>query len=106
MRTLMAVLVLAVACGQRQVEVRTAPPSAAETSIHFTNNLSQAVNVYVAQNGTDMFVRQVGPNSTTDIPVPGVSAGSGATLKATLVDGTRSYSRNVTMASTVTWSVP
>ena len=35
------------ACGGRQVEVRTGPEPATDVSIHLTNNLSQAVNVYV-----------------------------------------------------------
>src|SRR5438128_1314001 len=102
-----ALLVTLVACGPRQAEVRTAPATTAETSLHFTNNLSQAVNVYVANNGTDMFVHQVQAKSTDDIPVPGVAAGTVVTLKATLVDGSRTYSRpNVSMTESVDWSVP
>jgi hypothetical protein len=104
---LVAGLVLLAACGPRQVEVRTAPSQTADVSLHFTNNLSQAVNVYVTQSGTDMFVRQVAANSTEHIPVPGVSDGSTVVLKATLVDGSRTYSRtNVVMTSMVNWSVP
>lgn len=102
--TLLATLV---ACGPRQAEVRTAPSTTAETSLHFTNNLSQAVNVYVSQNGTDMFVHQTQAHSTDDIPVPGVAAGSVVTLKATVVDGSRTYSRaSVSMTESVDWTVP
>jgi hypothetical protein len=102
-----ALLVTLVACGPRQAEVRTAPSTTAETSLHFTNNLSQAVNVYVSQNGTDMFVHQVAAKSTEDVAVPGVASGSVVTLKATLVDGSRTYSRaNVSMSESVDWSVP
>jgi hypothetical protein len=100
-------LVLLAACGPRQVEVRSAPSSTAETSLHFTNNLSQSVNVYVTQGNSDLFVRQVSSNTTEEIPVPGVSSGTMVTLKATVIDGSRTYSRaGVTMAQSVSWSVP
>lgn len=102
-----AVLVALAACGPRQAEVRSAPATSAETSVHFTNNLAQAVNVYVTQNGSDTFVHQVQPRTTYDIPVPGVAVGTVVTLKATLVDGSRTYSRpNVEMTESVNWSVP
>ena len=42
-------LVAASACGPRQVEVRTAPPTtttAQGNAVQLTNNLSQAINVY------------------------------------------------------------
>ena len=95
------------ACGPRKVEVRTAPTQAAEVAIHFTNNLSKAVNVYVNTGSTDMFVRQVGPNSTEHLPVAGVSAGTVVTLKANPVDGSSGYSRSgVTMTDMTTWRVP
>jgi hypothetical protein len=96
------------ACGPRQVEVRTAPTQSAEVAIHFTNNLSSAVNVYVNTGSTDMFVRQVSARAVEHLPVPGVSVGTRATLKAIPV-GSQSggYQRtNVTMTETVTWSVP
>ena len=47
-------LAAATACGPRQVEVRTAPPpvdTTAAPSVQLTNNLSQAVNVYVNVSG-------------------------------------------------------
>jgi hypothetical protein len=104
---LAAVLFATVACGPRQVEVRTAPTQTADVAIHFTNNLSQAVNVYVNNGSTDQFVRQVGPNTTEHLPVPGVSSGANVTLKATLVDGSRTYSKaGVTMTEMVSWRVP
>src|ERR671923_1735775 len=57
------------ACGPRQVEVRTAPTQTSEVAIHFTNNLSKAVNVYVNTGGSDLFVRQVAANTTEHLPV-------------------------------------
>jgi hypothetical protein len=104
---MMTVLVLAAACGPRQVEVRTAPTQTADVAIHFTNNLSKAVNVFVTRDSTDMFVRQVAARTTEHIPVPGISQGTSVTLKATLIDGSYTYRRdNVTMTSMVSWSVP
>lgn len=96
------------ACGPRQVEVRTAPTQSAEVSIHFTNNLASAVNVYVNTGSTDMFVRQVNAKAVEHIAVPGVSVGTKATLKAIPV-GSQSggYQRaGVTMTEMVSWSVP
>jgi hypothetical protein len=114
MRKLGAVLGLAAlvtfgagACGKRQVEVGTAPSTAAESAIHFTNNLPQAVNVYVVQNGTDMFVRQVAANTTEHLPVRGVSAGSQVLLRAVTVDGKSTFtSPPTTLTSMYSWKVP
>ena len=54
-------------CGPRQVEVKTAPEPTATTgapSVQLTNNLSQAVNVYVTvTGGNELFLRQVGAKS-------------------------------------------
>jgi len=102
-----AVLLLVAACGPRQVEVRTAPTQTAEVAIQFTNNLSKVVNVYVNSGGSDLFVRQVAANTSERLPVPGVSAGTVVTLKATPVDGTQGYEKaGVTMTDMVTWRVP
>ena len=111
MRTLVVMLGIATtlaACGPRQVEVRTAPTQSAEVAIHFTNNLTTAVNVYVNTGSTDMFVRQVNARAVEHLPVPGVSVGTRATLKAIPV-GQQSggYTRTgVTMTERVSWSVP
>lgn len=103
---LVAVLALS-ACGPRTAEVRTAPATESDVSIHLTNNLSVAVNVYVAGGGGDMFVRQVGANATEHLPVRGISAGSTVTLKATTVDGARTYERrNVVLRGMLPWVVP
>src|SRR5213075_3144393 len=74
--TIAAVMVLLAACGPRQVEVRTAPTQDAEVAIHFTNNLSKAVNVYVNTGGSDMFVRQVAGSTTEHLPVAGIQSGT------------------------------
>jgi len=105
--TIAAMMLFVAACGPRQVEVRTAPTQDAEVAIHFTNNLSRAVNVYVNSGGSDMFVRQVAANTTEHLPVPGVHSGAVVTLKATPIDGSNGYSRaGVTMSQMVTWTVP
>lgn len=93
--------------GGRQIEVRTGPQVTADVSLHVTNNLTQAVNVYVVSGGTDIFVKQVASNSTEHIPVQGVAAGSTVTLKAVTVDGTRTYTRdNVALNGMYEWKVP
>ncbi len=95
------------ACAGRQVEVRTGPPPAADVSIRLTNNLSQAVNVYVTTGGTDVFLKQVAANSVEVLPVSGIAAGTTVTLKARTVDGTRTYTRdNVYLATNYEWRVP
>lgn len=108
MRAILAtVLLLTAACGPRQVEVRTAPSQTAEVALHFTNNLAQAVNVYVNSGGSDLFVRQVAANTSEHLPVQGISSGTNVTLKATTIDGARTYSRTgVQMQGTVSWRVP
>ncbi len=109
MRVLMvslSMLALA-ACSGRQVEVRTGPEPATEVAIHLTNNLSQAVNVYVVSGGTDIFVKQVAANSVEHIPVAGVPAGATVNLRAVTVDGTRTYTKsNVTLSSMYDWRLP
>lgn len=108
MRVIVAAMLLsAAACGPRQVEVRTAPTQTSEVAIHFTNNLSKAVNVYVNSGESDLFIRQVGANKVEHLPVPGLSSGARVTLKAKPVDGTSGYERaGVTMTEMVTWRVP
>ena len=102
-----SMLVSLVACGPRQVEVRTAPTQTAEVTIAFTNNLSKAVQVFVNTGGSDMFVRQVAANTTEHLAVPGVRVGTKADLKALPVDGSSGYTRSgVTLTESVTWRVP
>ena len=111
MKSLVASLAIALtlsACGPRQVEVTTGPASAAaDVSIRFTNNLTQAVNLYVASGGTDVFLKQVAANGVEVVPVRGLNAGTTVTLKARTVDGTRTYTRdNIYLASNYEWRVP
>lgn len=109
MRTLMVSLALlaSVACAGRQVEVRTGPTPAADVSLRFTNNLSQAVNVYVTTGGSDVFLKQVAANSVEVLPISGLAAGTTVNLKARTVDGTRTYTRNnVALATNYEWQVP
>jgi hypothetical protein len=93
--------------GGRQVEVRTGPTVQADVSVHLTNNLTQAVNFYVVSGGSDIFVKQVASNSTENVPILGVAAGSTVTLKAVTVDGSRTYTRdNVALNGVYEWKVP
>jgi len=103
----MAVTLAATGCAGRQVEVTTGPQPAADVSVRLTNNLSQAVNVYVTTGGTDVFLKQVSANSVEVMPVVGIPAGTTVTLKARTVDGTRTYTRdNVQLATNYDWRVP
>ena len=95
------------ACAARQVEVQTGETPATGVAIDLTNNASQAVNVYVTSGGNDILVGQVPANSTQRLSVSGVAAGSSVTLKARLVDGTRTYTKdNVLLSGTYAWQVP
>ena len=98
---------LASACGPRQVEVTTGPQPAADVSVRLTNNLTQAVNLYITTGGTDVFLKQVAAGSVEVVPVHGMSAGTTVTLKARTVDGTRTYTRDkIYLASNYEWRVP
>ena len=102
-------LAVTTACGPRQVEVRTAPTtSSAEQSVQITNNLSQAVNVYVTATGSgEIFLRQIPANTVEKVPVQGVSGGTNVTFKAVTVDGARTYqSRSVALTGLFVWGVP
>src|SRR6476659_3044979 len=102
-----ALSIAATACGPRQVEVTTGPAPAADVSIRFTNNLTQAVNLYVTSGGTDVFLKQVAASSVEVVPVRGLAAGTTVTLKARTVDGTRTYTRdNIYLAANYEWRVP
>ena len=112
MKFLIASLALIVAagtsaCGLRQVEVTTGAQPAADISIRFTNNLSQAVNLYVTTAGTDVFLKQVAASAVEVVPVHGLAAGSTVTLKARTVDGTRTYTRDhISLVANYDWRVP
>jgi hypothetical protein len=100
-------VLLTAACGPRQVEVRTAPSAASAAQVQVNNTLTDAVNVYVVQNGSDTFLRQVGANSTATIPVQGFSAGTTVSFKAVTVDGAKTYTKsNVPLTGTVMFRLP
>jgi hypothetical protein len=108
---LVAGFAIATACGPRQVEVRTAPTradTAGVPSVQLTNNLSQAVNVYVnVSGGTELFLRQVPANTVEKVTVSGVASGSTVSFKAVTVDGSRTYqSRSAALSPVFVWSVP
>ena len=112
MRRLIGAVLLAAAaaCGPRQVEVRSSPRSSQnEPTIHFTNNLGQAVNVYVRSGGSDIFLQQVNANTTANLPVRGVANGTSVELKATTIDGVRTYqppNKTVVLSGTYNWTIP
>lgn len=102
-----AIVLSASACGPRQVEVTTGPQPAADVSIRLTNNLTQAVNLYVTSGMTDVFLKQVAASSVEVVPVRGLAAGTTVTLKARTVDGTRTYTRpSIYLSSNYEWRVP
>lgn len=107
---LMLAITAAAACGPRQVEVKTAPTTATsnEPTVQITNNLSQAVNVYVTSAGRgEQFLRQIPANTVERVVVSGLTGGISATFKAVTVDGSRTYqSRNAPLSNTYSWSVP
>ena len=104
---LLAVLLGLAACGPRQVDVRTAPASATQISVHVTNNLTQAVNVYYNAGGADVFLRQVEAGRQLSIPVSSARPGMEVTLKATTVDGGRTYSKpRVVLNGLYAWAIP
>lgn len=107
---LLAVTTILAGCGPRQVDVRSDPvPAASDASygIQFTNSLTQAVNVYVVSDGTDLFVKQVAANTTELLPVRGLASTGPVRLRATTADGTRTYSKeDVVLTSAYQWRVP
>lgn len=109
MRALLAslLLVASVACGGRKVKVETAPKAPAAVSLRFTNNDNSAVNVYVVNAGTDLFLKQVAANTTEDLPVAGIASGTQVRLKATRTDGSKTYTSDpMPLSATTTWRVP
>ena len=100
------VLALPLGCGPRQVEVRSSPRPTAEVSLSVTNRLTQAINVYVVTEGSEVFLKQVPANTSELIPVPNLPSGTTVQLRARTADGTRTYTRdNVVLSATVSWEV-
>lgn len=109
MRVLYVIALAAAVAGcSRKVKVNTAPsPATTVTSFQVSNNLTQAVNVYVTSGGADILAGQVGANSTMSLSVRGVQIGGTVSLKARTVDGTRTYTKDdVVFTSGLRWTVP
>jgi hypothetical protein len=109
MRAFFAVfaLVVAAACGPRQVDVSSgAPTTQSSVSLTVTNNETQPIQVFVVQGGNSTFVKQVAARSTETVSVPGVAAGSSVTLRATRADGSKTYDKAVTLSDSYNWIVP
>lgn len=103
---LAAVSTAAGACS-RQVAVTTPSTSSASVTLKITNNASQSVTVIVQSAGTDYTVGTVAANSTAMLSVAQVPSGSTVRLRATLADGSRTYTRDgVVMTSSTEWQVP
>lgn len=100
----------AVACTGRQVEVGTGPAAEAPESaplLRITNSLAQAVNVYVVNGSSEMFVGQVGAQATQQLAVQGVASGASVTLRARQVDGRNVFERaNVVLSGVYEWRLP
>jgi|GEM_PF-2374304 hypothetical protein len=87
---------VATACGPRAVEVGTgAAPAPVTTTFEFTNNLPQAVNVYLrGPDGAEVFLRQVTARTTETVPVRGVAEGAAVQLRIAPVDGAANIVRS------------
>jgi hypothetical protein len=97
------------ACGGRQVVVGTGGEAGATTtSVQFTNNLPQTVNVYLrGPDGGEVFLRQVPARTTEAVPVRGVRAGTSVQLRVAPVNGAANILRdNVVVGSGTAVQVP
>lgn len=103
---LAAVLFTATACGPRQVLVTTGAQPASEVSLRVTNNLSQAVNIYIRSGSSDIFVKQISANTVEWVPIEGFRPGTTVTLVARPVSGSPTYSQTVVLEQSVEWRVP
>jgi hypothetical protein len=91
-----AVSVLSAGCGGRRVEVGTGPAATATptTSLAFTNNLPQTVNVYLrGPDGAEVFLDQVPARATQVVTVRGVRDGTAVQLRVAPVNGAPSITR-------------
>lgn len=104
------VALTAAACGPRQVEVRTGQPDASQVALAVTNNLSQAVNVYVQYQGSEMLVGTVAGGSSQQLGIPNVPSGASVLISARTQDGRSTYRAQrgnpITITGTYTWQVP
>jgi len=106
-RALLVVVALASVACSRQVTLQATPAASVEVSLKVTNRAAQAVSVYVVAQGTELFLKSIAANSTEILSVPGVPAGTTVRLRATLADGSRSYTREgVVLNGVFEWQVP
>ena len=108
---LVGVLVaLTAACGPRQVEVRTGQPEPSQVSLAVTNNLNQAVNIYVEHQGNEMLVGSVAAGSFQQLAVHGVPSGASVRISARTQDGQRTYRAQrgeaIVLTATYNWQLP
>lgn len=101
-----ALLVGTMACAPRTVAVTTGDQPTSEVSLRVTNNLSQAINVYIRSGSSDIFVKQIPANTVEWVPVQGFRPGTSVTLLARPVSGTPTYSQSVVLSQSVDWRVP
>ena len=110
MRTATLALVLScalvtAACSRKVVV--TTPASQAPVSLKVTNTASQAVTIQVTSGGVEYTVGTVAANTTAILAVAQVASGSTVLLRATLADGSRSYTRDqVVLTGSFEWRVP
>jgi len=107
-RLVLLPLVVLWAGGCSRKVVVTTPGSRAEiVALKVTNEAAQAVTVMVQVGGTDFTIGSVPANTTAVLTVPQVAPGSTVRLRATLADGSRSFTRDgVVLTGTFEWRVP
>jgi hypothetical protein len=86
--------------------VGTGEQPASEVSLRVTNNLAQAINLYIRSGASDVFVKQIAGNTVEWVPIQGFRAGTSVTLLARPVSGTPTYSHPVVLTQSVEWRVP
>ena len=107
MRSILFVALLSATACARHVTVQTSPATAVEVSLKVTNRATQTISIFVIAGGTEYQLKSVAANSTELIPVPNVPAGTTVRLRATLADGSRSYTREgVRLSGVFEWQVP
>ena len=107
MRTiLLAALVCTLGCGGRSIVVQN-PPAPTAISIKITNSLAQPVNVYVTGTEAEVFLSQVGANTSESVSVRNIAPGTMIKLRAVTRDGSRTYMREgVELRDGYEWRVP
>lgn len=107
MRTiLLAALVVTLGCGGRSIVVQN-PPAPTPVSIKITNTLTQPVNVYVTGTEAEVFLSEIGANTSELVAVRNIAAGTMIKLRAVTRDGSRTYMREgVELRDGYEWRLP